>query len=199
MPVIPFTDLPEEYRIAAYRHAINRVKMLMVNEKIVDSPDKVAVREVMVGAQTGIADFVDLTVKTAVVTGQEFWGQAAADITANALSSILSTNFKVPDDKVIVFFGFTDLTSNPDLVAIKFERGSDTLDIWQVQHCYKSKEEVGGMTFTTDPAGNLVPYCISYVQNDPVTIKMLFKTSSDKSVVLLALIGERFGDRISKT
>lgn len=200
MPVIPFSDLPLEYRVAAYENAIKTVKELMVKEGIVDSYDKVAVRELMIGDESNAADFVDLNVKTAVVTGQEGWGQDANDLTNYTFSSILATGEKVPDNKVIVFFGFTDLTSNPDLIAIRFRRGSDILDVWEVEHCYKSSEEVGGMTFTTDAAGNLVPYCVSYVQNDPIDIQMVFKDGSvDKQVVLLALIGERYGENISKT
>ena len=200
MPVIPFSDLPLEYRVAAYENAIKTVKELMVKEGIVDSYDKVAVRELMIGDKPNAADFVDLGVKTAVATGQEGWGQDANDLTNYKFSSILATGEKVPDNKVIVFFGFTDLTPNPDLIAIRFRRGSDILDVWEVEHCYKSSEEVGGMTFTTDAAGNLVSYCVSYVQNDPIDIQMVFKDGSvDKQVVLLALIGERYGENISKT
>lgn len=198
MTVIPFSDLPAEYRVAAYENAINKVKELMVSEGIVDSPDKVAVRELMVGDSDNASDFVDLDVKTAVATGQEGWGQDANDLTDYAFSSILATGSKVPDNKVIVFFGFTDLTANPDLVAIRFKRGSDTLDIWEVEHCYKSSEEVGGLAFTTS-GGSLVPYCVSYVQNDPIDIEMIFRDgSADKRVVLMALIGERYGEHISK-
>lgn len=199
MPVIPFSDLPQELRVAAYRNAIKKVKQLMVKEGIVRTEDEVAVRELMIGDEANAADFVDLNVRTAVVSGQEFWGQDSADITPNRFSSVIATGEKVPDNKVIVFYGFTDLTPNPDLVAIKFVRGSDTLDIWEVEHCYKSTEEVGGLAFTTDVAGNLVPYCVAYVQNDPIDIQMIFKSASDKNVVLLALIGERYGEHISKS
>lgn len=199
MPVIPFSDLPQELRVAAYRNAIKKVKQLMVKEGIVRTEDEVAVRELMIGDEANAADFVDLNVRTAVVSGQEFWGQDSADITPNRFSSVIATGEKVPDNKVVVFYGFTDLTPNPDLVAIKFVRGSDTLDIWEVEHCYKSTEEVGGLAFTTDVAGNLVPYCVAYVQNDPIDIQMIFKSASDKNVVLLALIGERYGEHISKS
>ncbi len=199
MPVIPFTDLPLEYRVAAYENAIKTVKELMVREGIVRTDDEVAVRELMIGDKANAADFVDLNVRTAVTSGQEFWGQDSEDIAANRFSSVIATGEKVPDNKVIVFYGFTDLTPNPDLVAIKFVRGSDTLDIWEVEHCYKSTEEVGGFAFTTDVAENLVPYCVAYVQNDPIDIQMIFKESSDKNVVLLALIGERYGEHISKS
>jgi hypothetical protein len=199
MPVIPFSDLPKELRVAAYRNAMRKVKQLMVKEGIVRTEDEVAVRELIIGDEANAADFVDLNVRTAVVSGQEFWGQDSANIAANQFSSVIATGEKVPDNKVVVFYGFTDLTPNPDLVAIKFVRGSDTLDIWEVEHCYKSTEEVGGLAFTTDVAGNLVPYCVAYVQNDPIDIQMIFKSASDKNVVLLALIGERYGEHISKS
>jgi len=201
MPVVAASDLPKEYKVAAYQNAINTVKELMVQQGIVNSPDDVAIRELLVGDAANAADFVDLGVKTPVATGQEGWGEDAADLTNYAFSNILETNAKVPDNKVIVFFGFTDLTADPDLVAIKFVRGSDTLDIWEVEHCYKSSEEVGGFSFTTDSeSGELVPYCVSYGQNDPISIQMIFRDgSADKKVVLHALIGERYGDRISKS
>ena len=199
--IVPFTDLPPELRASAYAYAERRVRELMIEQGIVKDPKDVAVRGLIVGDESNAADFVDLDVKTAVATGQEGWGQDANDLTDYTFSSILATGETVPDNKVIVFFGFVDLTADPDLVAIRFKRGSDVLDIWEVEHCYKSSEEVGGLAFTYNPdTGSFEPYVVSYVQNDKIDIEMIFRDGSvDKRVVLLALIGERYGDTITKT
>jgi len=198
MPVIPLADLPDAYKIAAYINAMNQVRKNMIEQGIVRNPGDIAIRELVVGDEANATDFVDLNVKTAQTAGMEFWAEDSADLTAGDLSSILTSGEKVPDNKVIVIYGFFDLTPNPDLTAIRLKRGSDVLDFWEVEHCYV-KEPYGGMCFEINTAGQLVPYTVTYVQNDPIDIQMNFKTSADKYVGLYALIGERYGEQISKT
>jgi hypothetical protein len=127
----------------------------------------------------------------------QFWAEDSADLTAGDLSNIIATGEKIPDNKVIAFYGFFDLTPNPDLTAIRLRRGSDVLDFWEVEHCY-TDEPYGGMCFKIE-GGTLKPYAVVYVQNDPIAIDMNFKTAADKFVGMYALMGERYGEQISKT
>jgi len=198
MPVIPLSDLPNEYRVAAYENAMRQLVEAMLKEGIVRNRNDIAIRELVIGDETNATDFVDLDVKTAQTSGMEFWAEDSADITAGDLSAILTAGEKVPDNKCIAIFGFFDLTPNPDLTGIRLKRGSDVLDFWEVEHCYVG-DEPGGMCFTYEPGTGLVPYAVIYVQNDPISIEMNFKTSADKFVGLYALIAERYGEQISKT
>ena len=205
MPVVPLAELPKDLKLAARANCEAKIIENMLRQGIVDSPDKVAIRELVVGDQSNAADFTDLDVRTAQTTGMQFWAEDAADLTANTLSSVLAAGEKVPDNKVVGIYGFFDLTpGGSDLTSIRLKRGSDVLDFWQVEHCYAYTEEIGGMTFrVTDfnPVSRSYeykPYAVIYGQNDSIDIEMCFKTASDKFVGLFALIGERYGDTISK-
>lgn len=148
---------------------------------------EIAVRAMVFGDGTNSTDFEDLTGKTATVAGMEHWAEDSADLTGGDLSSIINANEKVDDNKVFVFFGFKDFSIDKDLTAIQFKRGSDTLAFWGTEHCY-GKED-GGMVFEI----------LVYEQNDPIDIKMNFRSgAADKNVVLLALVGEKYGEQLSK-
>ena len=75
-------------------------------------------------------------------------------------------------------------------MAIRFKRGSDTLDFWYVEHCYAYPDAKGGMIYGA----------ILYDEKDPIDIEMEFKDGSvDKNVVILGYIAERYGETITKT
>ena len=187
--IIPLGELDSE-TIWQIRKTVVDVLRRRASEKLKLQPDQIVVREVIVGDESNAANFVDLDVKTAVVSGQQYWAQDANDLTDNTLSSILAPGEKVPDNKYIAFYGFVDLTNNPDLVAIRFKRGSDTLDFWYVEHCYAYPDKKGGMIYGA----------ILYDEKDPIGIEMEFKDGSvDKNVVILGYIAERYGETITKT
>jgi len=187
--IIPLGELDPE-TIWQIRKTVVDVLRRRASEKLKLPPDQIVIREVVVGDESNAADFVDLDVKTAVVSGQQYWAQDANDLTDNTLSSILASGEKVPDNKYIAFYGFIDLTANPDLVAIRFKRGSDTLDFWYVEHCYAYPDKKGGMIYGA----------ILYDEKDPIDIEMEFKDGSvDKNVVILGYIAERYGETITKT
>jgi len=187
--IIPLGELDPE-TIWQIRKTVVDVLRRRASEKLKLPPDQIVIREVVVGDESNAADFVDLDVKTAVVSGQQYWAQDANDLTDNTLSSILASGEKVPDNKYIAFYGFVDLTANPDLVAIRFKRGSDTLDFWYVEHCYAYPDKKGGMIYGA----------ILYDEKDPIDIEMEFKDGSvDKNVVILGYIAERYGETITKT
>ena len=187
--IIPLGELDSE-TIWQIRKTVVDVLRRRASEKLKLQPDQIVVREVIVGDESNAANFVDLDVKTAVVSGQQYWAQDANDLTDNTLSSILASGEKVPDNKYVAFYGFVDLTNNPDLVAIRFKRGSDTLDFWYVEHCYAYPDKKGGMIYGA----------ILYDEKDPIDIEMEFKDGSvDKNVVILGYIAERYGETITKT
>jgi len=187
--IIPLGELDPE-TIWQIRKTVVDVLRRRASEKLKLPPDQIVIREVVVGDESNAADFVDLDVKTAVVSGQQYWAQDANDLTDNTLSSVLASGEKVPDNKYIAFYGFVDLTANPDLVAIRFKRGSDTLDFWYVEHCYAYPDKKGGMIYGA----------ILYDEKDPIDIEMEFKDGSvDKNVVILGYIAERYGETITKT
>lgn len=125
----------------------------------------------------------DISVRTAAIASQEFWGQDAADLTADAFSSILAANEALNNDQAIVFYGFVDntTTSPADLQSIKFKNGTATIDMWQVEHC----------TVNVDgKSAGLSENLIVYAPRDKIDLLMNFKTAVDKSVVLFNVLVE---------
>lgn len=205
MPVIPLTDLTMEKRFEAHEAAQAAIVDNMLGENIVKSADDIAIREVVPGDPTtsNLADFADINFKTAEASNMEYWAEDSSDLTSMGLSSILESNEVCPDNKVICFYGFYDLTPTADLTGIRLKRGSDVLDVWEVEHCYVG-DLPGGLSFVyaggAPPRGDLVPNPIIYVQNDTIDLQMNFKDgSSDKYVGMFALIGEKWGEEISMT
>jgi|Deesub1362A_J573_1020465.scaffolds.fasta_scaffold00652_32 hypothetical protein len=202
MPIVPLAELPREYKLNARQECERLILEKMKDSGIIKNYSEAVVRDLVPGDPTAsnVTDFVDITFKTAQTTGQEFWAEDSSDITAGDLSSILTAGETVPDNKVIGFFGFFDLTpGGSDLTAIRFKRGdSGVLDFWEVEQCYAYSDEIGGMAFRYDPEdGTYKPYAIIYGQNDKIEIEMNFKTSADKFVGLFALIGEKVGETIA--
>lgn len=172
----------EAYRVgvlAAVRRGIGASEMALI------------VRETNAGAAAGTADagLIDLTFLTASVAGQEFWGEDAADLTANTLSSIFTADLPIPDDKIVVIYGFWDRTAAPDLIMVRFKRGQEVLDVWNVEGSYVQPFEVNG--FTNEPQ--------IYEDDDVIDVQMAFKTAADKLVGLYAYTVERAGVNISQT
>jgi hypothetical protein len=183
-------DRSQKYGIRVNVEAALRKKAVELG---IASPDGIVIRDVGPGDPTdaNVTDFKDIELHTTTVAGQEFWSETAADLTANDLSLVLqgeSTGNKVPDHKAMAFYGFFDLSPVPDLVAMRFRRGSDTLDWWECEQCYAYPQEVGGM----------VNAAIIYEANDPQLIDMNFKAAANRYVGLNALIAERYGEIISK-
>lgn len=190
--IIPLGELTREQKIGFRRSAQSSILRKAVDIGIATQAD-VVVRDLAPGDVTdaAVTDFKDIEPVTAATAGMEFWAEDAADITANDLSNVLqgeATGNRVPDNKTMGFFGFFDLTDIPDLVAIRFRRGSDTLDFWQVEQCYAYPDERGGM----------YEGVIIYEANDPLSIQMNFKTAADRFVGLHGYIAERYGEQISK-
>lgn len=187
--VIPLAELSGEERQVLRDKVEAVIVSEMLKKRIVTIPDEIVVRDLVVGDKANAADFVDLDVLTAVVTGQQHWAQDANDLTDNSLSSILASGEKVPDDKIIIFYGFYDRTPNPDLVSLQFKRGETVMGFWHTQHCYVRTDEIpGGMA--KEP--------VIYYPNDPIDVRMCFVDGTvDKEVGMYALIAEKRGEIIA--
>jgi len=191
--IIPLSEMTEAKRTALHTAAFKAMKAQGLKLIKGVSEGDLIVRELVIGDEANAADFVDLNVRTAVATGQQEWAQDANDLTDRTLSSVLASGETVPDEKVIGVYGFIDLTPNPDLVMLRFKKGSEVKDIWQVEHCY-GKEPYGGIN--VDENGNLK--LIVWQPNDPIDWEMCFKDGSvDKYVRLFALIAEKVGERVT--
>ena len=185
--IIPLGELtPAD--ISLIRDTAREVLRQRAAEVLKILPEDIVVRDLVIGDEAAATDFVDLDVRTNETAGMQHWAEDAADLVAGDLSSILAAGETVPDNKFVGIFGFFDLTPNPDLVAIRLRRGSDTLDFWQTEQCY----------VYADMPGGLIRGVIIYDQSDPIDIQMNFKTAVDKFVGLFSYIAERFGERISK-
>jgi len=190
MVVYPLADLSRKNKTDIRNEAYRAGILAAIRRGIGLSEGEIVVRETWAGASTATADpqLIDLTFKTAAVGGMEYWGEDAGDITADTLSSVLTANLTIPDDKIIVIFGFFDRTSSPDLYALKFIRGQEVFDVWQVEGCYVQQDEVGGMT--NEP--------MIFEDDDVIDVQMGFKISADKLVGLYSYTFERAGVNISR-
>ena len=190
MPIIPLGELTQMDMKAIRDIAQRTLIQKMIEARIVTRPDEVKIREPIYGDESNATDFVDLnTVATPAVTGQEHWLIDASAFTAGDFSNILATGEKVDDNKMLAFFGFYDLSPVPELTAIRFKRGSDVLDIWEVEQSYVYGEKPGGMTKDI----------IIYGQNDPIAIELnVTGGSTDLRVGFFAYIAERYGEQVSK-
>ena len=191
--IVPIWSLTEEEQKKYHLEAVRNFRRIAA-EKLRLPEEDVIIRPVVIGDPTvaNVEDFYDLRAKTAVATGQEWWGQDSSDITANQLSSILYSGESVPDEKLVAVYGFVDLTPNPDLYMLRFKRGEEVKDVWQVEHCY-AKEPFGGIN--VDDHGRV--RLIVWYPKDPIDWQMAFKSSSDKRVVLYALVAESKGKVIT--
>ncbi|KKW12560.1 MAG: hypothetical protein UY48_C0011G0007 [Candidatus Gottesmanbacteria bacterium GW2011_GWB1_49_7] len=153
----------------------------------------IVVRDAVMGSLTDadITDFKDVeSYATAYATGHENWAEDATDITANDLSPVIAgagTQTRAVKSKATIgCYGFFDLTVSPDLTAIRFKRGSNTLDFWQVEQCY-----IGQIR------GGMINSVIIWEENDPLQVDMNFLTSADKFVGLNMIVAERYDEVIS--
>lgn len=190
MPMIhPLAELSPQDKQAIRTFAAEAGKRKAVECQIAKYEDLVARDMVFydVGAATDFGDYD--AGGTDAVAGQENWLHDQTKFTAGDLSAIATGTTAVPDSKIWVFFGFTDLSASPELSAIRFRRGSDDLDFWEVEQCYAYPNEVGGM----------IKGAIVYEQNDPITVQFnVTGGATDLNIPLLAYVIERYGERITK-
>jgi len=168
------------------------------NQQVKDVGGDVVVRELVVGDESNAADFVDLGVKTAVASGQQFWAQDANDLTNYTLSSVLASGETIPDNKTVVFYGIYDNTANPDCTGVRFKKGTSTLFYSNVTHLYAYDNPVGFFV-EMDETGEVYGVQLLYKNNDKIDLQLRFKDGSvDKEVGFYALIAERPAEVVNK-
>lgn len=132
---------------------------------------------------------VDLLYLTAVVAGQTFWGFDAASLVAVTLSSIWAAGAVVPNN---TWFGFTGMWSvENDWDAASFVSGSNTVELWQLDHIVKPNMElIRGFCRDDDDF-------VLFAENRPIIMNVRFRTAVDKIAGFIAYTCERIGITIS--
>lgn len=149
----------------------------------------VAVRDVQIKQDGSPNDFGDFQLANAVTASAQGWHIDAASLTANTLSSILTSGEQVPDNKFVVWYGFVDLSDVSDLDAVKFDRGADTLGYFEVEDVYAYGDAPNGAVFAEG---------VPYKQNDPIDLKLRYATgTAARRTVILGVIAEETSVRLS--
>jgi len=162
----------------------------LLDEGVANNPEQIVVREVIVGDETNVANFVDLNTKTAAVSGQTNWMLDAADLTTDQFSSVLASGEQVDDNKAIGFYGFWDKDATPSLTRLAFKDGSATRAVFEVEHCY---------AYRNGPVAGLFQRPIYYEEKEKIDLQFAFRDASvDHNTGLYGLVAERWGDHISK-
>ncbi len=192
--IVPIETISDsEYNTIVKRMYDTLKGLIVTNIATIQDASKVVVRPLVVGDPNHPDKIVDIGIAGAS-SGQIGWLIPAASITPNKLSEIFASGAACPDEKMILIFGFIDRTPNPDLKYIQVAKGKDIPISHDVEHIYRKGDINGGLFF--DESGT--PTYISYKPKDEISWKMVFETSADKEVQLLALIGEKLGETINK-
>ena len=192
MPTIPLSSLTPEERRRLYLMALQKTIAFAV--KVLGMPaSQLAIRSISPGDPNAVdASLIDVAFKTKAVSKEEAWIEAAADLTANALSEVTAPGFQVAENTVISVYGFVDLTPNPDLTLIALFNGKENLYTDQVEHCYVERP-YGGVFVRS----NGEPVMCYWRPKDFLSWKMAFKSATDKNVVLLGFVVEPKGKNIT--
>jgi hypothetical protein len=155
-----------EERIKSY------LKNLAVKKGIVASVDQAIVR--------------DILQKTDLSFTNEEWSESLT--TANAFNTIV--DFKLPEKKIIVFYGVRNIGTSPKTTAIKFALGANgakTKDIVFIEGLEKNKEKE--VIFSTP---------ILYEDGQYMYIQQYAKATGTDNLVYLGFVCEPKGEIISQ-
>jgi len=147
------------------------VKSLAVRKGIAASEDQLIVR--------------DILPKTDLNLANEDWKEGLA--TANAWNTVF--DFRVPEKKIIVFYGVRNIGNTPLTTAIKFAvgaGGAKVKDIINVEKLEKSKERE--VIFSTP---------ILYEDGQYMFVQQYAKAAGTDSLVYLGFVVEPRGEVIS--
>lgn len=185
----PGWDLSRAQKIAIRQEAYRIGILAAIRRGIGQDELSLVVRETNAGASAATTDteLVDLTFKTAATAGMQEWTIDSADLTAGDLSSVLTAALKIPDDKIVVIYGFWDRTAAPDLCWMRFTRGQEVLDVWNVEGNYVQSQEVNG--FTNEP--------MLFEDDDVIKWEVNAKSAADKPIGLYGYTVERAGVNVS--
>jgi len=147
-------------------------------------------------------DVTDFTMRTAqIAAGDQHYAQDQADITVDALSSVLATGSTIEDNTFVAFWGLGDLSpeggnltgaadiSPPvgSLIGVSFHRGGSRLSHWNTQDMY-----------TQDTPMLVAEEPIIYEQNEKIDLKMEFsEAAEDKFIIFRVFVCERHSEEFA--
>jgi hypothetical protein len=155
-----------EERIKAY------LKSLAVRKGIVASADQVVVRDILPYTDLGFTN--------------EDWSESLGS--ANAWNTVV--DMRIPEKKIIAFYGVRNIGSTPKTTAIKFALGpggAKTKDIVFIENLEKTEEKEA--IFSTP---------ILYEDGQYAYIQQYAKTTGTDKLVYLGFVAEPKGEIISQ-
>ncbi|KKW12561.1 MAG: hypothetical protein UY48_C0011G0008 [Candidatus Gottesmanbacteria bacterium GW2011_GWB1_49_7] len=194
--IIPYDEaIKKGFSISIRNNATEQVLAKALELGIGKNKDSIVVRDAVMGDVTdgNVTDFKDVECySTAQTSGMENWAQDATDVNPSRdLKSVIAgagtTARAVKNKAVIGCFGFFDNSPNPALTAIRFKRGSNTLDFWQVEQCYAGLRN-----------GGMINGVLIWEENDPMTIDMNHNWEGDYFVGLNMIVAERYDEVVSR-
>ena len=91
----------------------------------------------------------------------------------------------LPENKFIVFFGYTNKSANPKTVAVKFYAGAVPKDVIQVERLYTKD----------DPTGYFKPF--GYKEGEEMVIEFYGNATGDDEPILFGVVAELKGTTIA--
>ena len=85
----------------------------------------------------------------------------------------------IPDQKFVLFYGLANLSPDPGIIAIKFERGAETLGEFHFQDMY-----------LRDIPAILFERPVRYFQGEPIKVSFYSTKTQSEELVLFALVAE---------
>jgi len=93
---------------------------------------------------------------------------------------------KLPDEKFIVFYGYTNTASDPATLAVRFYKGASIEQILHTQGIYAQKE----------PFAYFEP--IVWAEGDQMKVELYGKAAATDEPVFLGFVATRKGARLTK-
>lgn len=188
--VDPVQELTTEEIWNKKQMAAHNLKQKLMSMGVAQNPEDIVVREAVFGDETNATDFVDFDYNTASTTGQQSQVIDAGDLTQDQFSSVLATGESVDDNKAIAVLGFWDKDPNPSLMRLRFDDGSSTRAVYEVEHCYGYRDEYVEGYFSRP---------VYYEEREQFDPQFAFHDAGvDHNTGLYTLIAERWGETVSK-
>lgn len=194
---LPWGDFSQSERRLLHLRAWNTFEAY-ASKALNIAVEGLTVRDAILG-DTSSTDWYDLKTKTSTTAGQEYWNQAAADISAaNDLLAQLDTTYTLPTGTALAFYGFVDLSTVRDLEGLRVNRGAESLLFVEPEKCYGDPNAPdGGFFVLTQPEDGLTAAPLTFKANDQPQLYMAFKASGAvRNVVMLAIVAESAGKRM---
>lgn len=175
------------------REVAHNLRQKLIDTGVVQRPDDIVVRETMIGGSNADVDIEYHTDRELAATQVRQGYDTDTAYTANQLGSLFDAGFRVPNNKAVGFYGFTDdsAAAQHDLTRIRFSDGSSQMFITQVEHCY---------AYPNRTIGGMFARPVYYEEREVMDVEVghVVSDANARRVQLHSLIAERWGDNISK-